>query len=133
MVDIDHFKAYNDHYGHQKGDQCLIRAAGAMAAVLKRPCDLMARYGGEEFGIILPDTDLTQAQRIAEAIRASVQALDIPHARHSSAQQVTVSIGIATLHADPLEDVETLIGAADRALYQAKHEGRNRSACVLQE
>ncbi|MBY0557578.1 MAG: sensor domain-containing diguanylate cyclase [Burkholderiaceae bacterium] len=133
MIDIDHFKPYNDHYGHQKGDQCLIRAASAMAAVLKRPCDLMARYGGEEFGIILPDTDLVQAQRIAEAIRASVLALQIPHAQHSSAQQVTVSIGIATLHADLQHDIETLIGAADRALYQAKHGGRNRSACVLPE
>jgi len=133
MIDIDHFKPYNDHYGHQKGDQCLIRAAGAMAAVLKRPCDLMARYGGEEFGIILPDTGQVQAQSIAEAIRASVLALEIPHAQHSSAPQVTVSIGIATQHAGALHGIEALIGAADRALYQAKHGGRNRCACVLPE
>jgi len=127
MIDIDHFKPYNDHYGHQKGDQCLIRVAAAMAAILKRPCDLMARYGGEEFGIILPDTDLPQAQRVAEALRSAVQELAIPHGRHSNSQHVTVSIGIATLDLDTQHDIEMLIGAADRALYQAKHAGRNRS------
>jgi diguanylate cyclase (GGDEF)-like protein len=111
MIDIDHFKPYNDHYGHQKGDQCLIRVAATLAAMLKRPCDLMARYGGEEFGIILPDTDLPQAQRMAEAIRAAVQELAIPHGRHSNAEHVTVSIGIATQDVDTQPDIEMLIGA----------------------
>jgi diguanylate cyclase (GGDEF)-like protein len=97
MIDIDHFKAYNDHYGHQKGDQCLIQVAAALAGMLKRPCDLMARYGGEEFAMILPETDVEQAMLMADAIRARAQELAIPHERSSDPSQlVTVSIGVAT-------------------------------------
>ncbi|WP_343733257.1 diguanylate cyclase [Duganella sp.] len=131
MIDIDHFKAYNDHYGHQKGDQCLIQVAAALAGMLKRPCDLMARYGGEEFAMILPDTEPEQAWRMAEAIRARTQELAIPHERNSDpSQRVTVSIGIATQQADAPLETEALIGAADRALYQAKRTGRNRVAAL---
>ncbi len=131
MIDIDHFKPYNDHYGHQKGDQCLIQVATALAGLLKRPCDLMARYGGEEFAMILPDTDPAQAWLMAEAIRARARELAIPHARNSDPSQlVTVSIGIATQKADAPLETEALIGAADRALYQAKRTGRNRIAAV---
>jgi diguanylate cyclase (GGDEF)-like protein len=126
MIDIDHFKAYNDHYGHQKGDQCLIQVAAALAAMLKRSSDLMARYGGEEFAMILPDTDSTQAALMAESIRARAQELALPHAHGGDAGVVTVSIGVATRRADAQLDIEALIGAADRALYQAKRSGRNR-------
>jgi diguanylate cyclase (GGDEF)-like protein/PAS domain S-box-containing protein len=129
MIDIDHFKAYNDHYGHQKGDQCLIQVAAALAAMLKRPCDLMARYGGEEFAMILPETYIEQAMLMAETIRARAQELAIPHERSSDASRlVTVSIGVATQKADAPVEIEALIGSADRALYQAKRGGRNRIA-----
>ncbi|MYM25200.1 diguanylate cyclase [Duganella sp. FT135W] len=129
MIDIDHFKAYNDHYGHQKGDQCLIQVAAALAGMLKRPCDLMARYGGEEFAMILPETDIDQAMLMADAIRARAQELAIPHERSSDASQlITVSIGIATQKADAVVEIDALIGSADRALYQAKRSGRNRIA-----
>src|SRR5471030_906895 len=80
MIDIDNFKAFNDHYGHQKGDQCLIQVAAALADMLKRPSDLSARYGGEEFAIILPETDGEQAERMGEAMRQRVLALAIAHA-----------------------------------------------------
>ena len=127
MIDIDHFKAYNDHYGHQKGDQCLIAVAAALDALLKRSTDLMARYGGEEFAMILPDTDTAQAAQMAEAIRARTEQLAIPHAHGGANGHVTVSIGVATQQADLAVDVATLIGAADGALYQAKKNGRNRA------
>jgi diguanylate cyclase (GGDEF)-like protein len=126
MIDIDHFKSYNDHYGHQQGDACLIKVAGALASTLQRPGDLLARYGGEEFAAILPETGADHAWQLAEAIRARVEELNISHTHASSVQQVTVCIGIASqdIHA-PLESGD-LIGAADRALYLAKHAGRNR-------
>jgi diguanylate cyclase (GGDEF)-like protein len=127
MIDIDNFKAFNDHYGHQKGDQCLIQVAAALAALLKRPADLMARYGGEEFAIILPETDVDQASLMAEALRLRASELAIPHERSSSETRiVTVSIGIATQPAGQPVEIAALIGAADRALYQAKRSGRNR-------
>lgn len=127
MIDIDNFKAYNDHYGHQKGDQCLIQVAAALAALLKRPADLMARYGGEEFAIILPETDIDQAALMAEALRLRASELGIPHERSTSAVRiVTVSIGIASQPVGQPVEIAALIGAADRALYQAKRSGRNR-------
>jgi diguanylate cyclase (GGDEF)-like protein len=128
MIDIDYFKAYNDYYGHQQGDQCLIRVAAALATMLDRPTDLLARYGGEEFAIILPDTNAAQALQLAEALRGRVIDLGIPHVNAGgAARHVTVSIGIATQAADAASnEVSRLIGAADRALYAAKHAGRNR-------
>ena len=131
MIDIDHFKAYNDHYGHQKGDQCLIQVAAGLAGMLKRPCDLMARYGGEEFAVILPELDLDQAGRIAETLRARALELAIPHERNGDVPYVTVSIGVTSQRPEAPVDIEALIGAADRALYEAKNEGRNRSAARL--
>src|SRR5476649_1594496 len=129
MIDIDHFKAYNDHYGHQQGDQCLIEVAAALAGMLKRPCDMMARYGGEEFAMILPETDGEQARRVAEAIRLRTLELALPHAHSGiSGGLVSVSIGIATQAADVPVSIAELIGAADRALYCAKRGGRNRIA-----
>ena len=126
MIDIDHFKAYNDHYGHQKGDQCLIQVAAALSGMLKRSADLMARYGGEEFAMILPDTDTAQATQMAETIRARAEALAIVHAHGGNSGVVTVSIGVATRSVASAINIDTLIGAADRALYQAKRRGRNR-------
>ena len=131
MIDIDHFKAYNDHYGHQKGDQCLIQVAAGLAGTLKRPCDLMARYGGEEFAVILPELDIDQAGQIAETIRARALELAIPHERSGDVPYVTVSIGVTSQPPGAPVDIEALIGAADRALYQAKNAGRNRCAARL--
>jgi diguanylate cyclase (GGDEF)-like protein len=124
MIDIDHFKPYNDHYGHQQGDQCLIQVAVALAAMLQRSTDLLARYGGEEFAIILPDTDAQAAYMLAEAMRTRVSALNLPHDK-SPDHLVTVSVGIATMSSADQYDVPGLINAADRALYAAKHAGRN--------
>lgn len=127
MIDIDHFKDYNDHYGHQQGDDCLIRVAAELAAMLQRPTDLLARYGGEEFAAILPDTDAAQALRMAEAIRQHAADLHIAHAKTGNeVKHITVSIGIATQHPQQQPTISALIGAADRALYLAKGAGRNR-------
>ncbi len=127
MIDIDHFKPYNDHYGHQQGDQCLIQVSAALQALLQRSVDMLARYGGEEFAVILPDNDPQQALRIAQVLHQRV--LD-QHIRHdytgSALPQITVSIGIATLRPGQINDAAGLIGAADHALYDAKRQGRNR-------
>jgi diguanylate cyclase (GGDEF)-like protein len=126
MIDIDFFKAYNDHYGHQQGDDTLIRVAAALAGLLQRPLDLIARYGGEEFAVILPDMDSAGGARFAETLRQKVTQLAIPHAAASGAQYVTISIGVATQAPQNPVEVAELIGAADRALYTAKRSGRDR-------
>ena len=126
LMDIDSFKAYNDHFGHQQGDACLTTVAQALAHMLKRPADVAARYGGEEFAAILPDTSPGQAQGHANAIRAHVSALALPHAPAAGRPHVTLSIGVASFRADGLQDAPALIEAADRALYAAKRDGRDR-------
>ena len=126
MIDIDCFKAYNDHYGHQQGDDTLIRVATTLAAMLKRSQDTIARYGGEEFAVILPELDARQATQLAEAMRAQIAALAIAHVGSEAADCVTVSIGIATRSDAQALEVPLLIGAADRALYMAKRSGRNQ-------
>lgn len=127
MADIDHFKDYNDTYGHQAGDLCLQQVSAAMRRCAVRPPDLLARYGGEEFAAILPDTDASQALGMAEAIRQRAADLRIPHAKTGNeAKHITVSIGIATQHPHQPLAISALIGAADRALYLAKRAGRNR-------
>ena len=126
MIDIDFFKAYNDHYGHQQGDDTLIRVAAALAASLQRPLDLIARYGGEEFAVILPEMDSSGAARIAELLRQQIARLAIPHAAAMGAQCVTISVGVATQAPQHPVEVAELIGAADRALYMAKRSGRDR-------
>ncbi|TFW17407.1 sensor domain-containing diguanylate cyclase [Massilia arenosa] len=126
LVDIDSFKAYNDHFGHQQGDQCLATVARALAAMLKRPADVAARYGGEEFAAILPDTSAEQAGVLAEAIRAEVAALALEHAPAAKWPMVTLSIGVSSFDSRVLNEPKALIEAADRALYAAKHGGRNR-------
>lgn len=126
MLDVDYFKHYNDTYGHQGGDECLKRVAGAMREVTKRPSDAVARYGGEEFAVVLPATDLSGAYIVAERIRAAVEKLAMPHAKSQVADHVTVSIGVASVLVS-LDGVQAnLVGAADAALYRAKMEGRNR-------
>ena len=126
LMDIDSFKAYNDHFGHLGGDACLATVARALAAMLKRPADVAARYGGEEFAAILPDTTLEQARVHADAIRAHVAALALEHAPKALKPVVTLSIGVASFEQAALADAAALIEAADRALYAAKRAGRDR-------
>ena len=128
MIDIDSFKAYNDHYGHQQGDHSLIKVSGALSRMLQRPLDMIARYGGEEFAVILPEMDAEQSVAMAEAMRAAVVAMAIPHQKAGHAEHITVSIGVATHEAGKEGEIAHLVGAADRALYTAKHAGRNRVA-----
>lgn len=124
MLDIDHFKAYNDRYGHPAGDECLQRVAKALAATVHRKTDLLARYGGEEFVCVLPGTDLAGALDLAEQMRAVVSDLNIPHA--VEAGRVSLSLGVACAHPGAGESLALLLTAADQALYRAKQAGRNR-------
>jgi diguanylate cyclase (GGDEF)-like protein len=129
MLDIDSFKAYNDHYGHQQGDACLVRVATALASMLQRPLDLIARYGGEEFAVILPEMDAQQSVAMAESMRRKIASLNIAHDMAGHAEHVTISVGVATYaSAAEGDDIAALLGAADRALYAAKRAGRN---CVV--
>jgi diguanylate cyclase (GGDEF)-like protein len=126
MIDIDCFKLYNDHYGHQQGDDTLIRVAAALSEMLQRPLDLIARYGGEEFAVILPEIGAEQSAVMAEMMRKKIAELGIAHACALNADHVTVSIGMATRTTENGVEAAALIGAADRALYMAKRDGRNR-------
>jgi diguanylate cyclase (GGDEF)-like protein len=126
LVDIDSFKAYNDHFGHQQGDSCLVGVAQALGAMLRRPADLAARYGGEEFAAILPDTPLEQALVVAEGIRAHIAGLGLAQAPDAVYPHITLSIGVAAYERARLNDPPALIAAADKALYAAKRSGRNR-------
>jgi two-component system, chemotaxis family, response regulator WspR len=126
LLDIDYFKLFNDCYGHLQGDTCLREVAGALQGTLKRPGDLLARYGGEEFIVLLPQTNLEGVRAVAEALRRSVDNLHIPHIASPHAQQVTISLGAATLIPDRHNSRELLLHVVDSALYAAKHEGRNR-------
>lgn len=125
MIDVDSFKDYNDNYGHQKGDECLILVAAALTRTLGRPCDLVARYGGEEFIAVLPNTNADGALTLAECMRNEVESLAIDHAYSKVAQYVTVSLGVITQIPSHNTAIPHMIGAADRALYQAKRNGRN--------
>ncbi len=126
LCDIDFFKAYNDTYGHQAGDHCLQLLAPAINLAAKRPGDLVARYGGEEFVVVLPNTDDEGALRVAEEIRSNVAALKILHATSKVSQYVTLSFGVASTIPSNESSSEMLLGAADRALYQAKATGHDR-------
>lgn len=125
LCDIDFFKAYNDTYGHQNGDECLRQVAAQLQAAAKRSMDLAARYGGEEFAIILPNTDREGAEQVAQEIHATIADLSIPHRRSQVGEIITVSMGVATTIPVPFIAPQMLIEAADRALYQAKDDGRN--------
>lgn len=125
MLDIDYFKAFNDTYGHQGGDECLKQVATAIKNVLRRPSDCAFRYGGEEFVVILPETHKAGAKRVAEKIRAAIEKLEIPHAGSKISQWVTISLGTATMVPTKYTPSMNLIASADKALYQAKQDGRN--------
>ena len=142
LVDIDHFKLFNDHYGHQAGDECLRKVGTTLAACVRRPGEVAARYGGEEFALVLPVCDRDDALGLGEKTRKAIEGLQIPHARSKTVPFVTVSVGVASvdftldvkdsgplLVADALrEAVLSLIQTADGALYDAKRGGRNRIA-----
>ncbi len=130
MIDVDYFKLYNDYYGHQQGDECLIRIAQCIDATVQRPADLVARYGGEEFIVLLPDTD-DKALELADDILHAIRRLDIPHSKSRSDDRVTVSIGFGFAQANQLESPQQLIIAADKAMYHAKASGRNRIAYAM--
>lgn len=130
LLDVDHFKLFNDTYGHQAGDECLKRVAVAITEIVQRGTDLAARYGGEEFAVVLTDTGTQGAAVVAETIRARVEAMQIPHSTSKTHRFVTVSIGVATRIGIPDVGPDGLITAADAALYHAKRMGRNR--CVTE-
>lgn len=125
MVDIDFFKQYNDTFGHPAGDSCLRAVADALKACFSRPDDLVARYGGEEFAIIMPNTDAKAFEAI-DRCRSNVENLGLPHTQSQVSSHVTVSIGMAVKWPKPNQSSQTLIDAADKALYEAKQAGRNR-------
>lgn len=126
MCDIDCFKHHNDTFGHQAGDMCLKKAAAILTEHLKRPADLAVRYGGEEFAIVLPDTDSAGAMLVAEACRSHLEALAIDNTGAPAGKVVTMSIGVATVVPGPESSVAELMERADKALYAAKSDGRNK-------
>lgn len=127
MIDVDHFKLFNDHYGHPAGDTCLKKIVQAIKGCLHRPSDLLGRYGGEEFVVLLPETDSSGAYRVACAINKAVEALGLRHDISPTHHVVTVSIGGVSCSRTYGQSLEELIKSADRALYKAKRSGRNRS------
>jgi diguanylate cyclase (GGDEF)-like protein len=126
LADVDHFKSFNDRYGHQAGDDCLRQVAGALSSAGRRPADLVARYGGEEFAMVLPGTLVEGAVDVAQSISKLVAGLGISNARSGTEQSITLSQGIASLVPDQETSAEALIQRADQALYQAKQQGRYR-------
>lgn len=130
LIDVDHFKRYNDFYGHQAGDDCLRAVAATLSGSVRRAGELAARYGGEEFAILLPGSDIGGALSLAEKARDAIARLGVSHAARPDGSHVTISAGAATLTAPQTADPDglsaALIGAADQALYRAKAAGRNR-------
>lgn len=133
MIDVDFFKRYNDHYGHQAGDACLKLIAATVSGAMLRGTDLLARYGGEELVVILPDTDWQGTQQVAERVLDAVTALALPHTRSDVAGYVTVSIGGTSRIPSYGTAGETLLTEADAALYRAKEAGRNRVVMAAAE
>lgn len=126
LADVDQFKRYNDHFGHQVGDECLTTVAGVLSKQIYRAGDMPARYGGEEFAVILPCTDLSGAGIVAERLRCEVENLAIPHPASGVTAVITLSLGVATF--TPRAEIlpQALIAQADSALYAAKNNGRNQ-------
>ena len=131
ICDVDDFKAFNDTYGHQAGDNCLRNVARVLNSEIKRPADLAARYGGEEFAVILPNTSAEGAFHQAESFRSAIETLLIPHAGSSTGDYVTVSFGVSTFVPGDDATTEDLIAKADAALYKAKESGRNKVVALL--
>ncbi|WP_035991791.1 diguanylate cyclase domain-containing protein [Leptolyngbya sp. KIOST-1] len=126
LADVDFFKSYNDTYGHGAGDHCLVVIASAIRHGIRRPADLAARYGGEEFALVLPDTDTAGAIQVVQLVRHHLQSLGLPHGASPNRPTITLSFGIATLVPDPEQPAESILTAADQALYRAKAAGRNQ-------
>jgi diguanylate cyclase (GGDEF)-like protein len=131
ICDVDYFKRYNDRFGHQAGDLCLQKVAQTIAHSIKRPADLVARYGGEEFVIILPQTAATTALEIAETIHQQVAELNLEHPTSTTSDRVSLSLGVSSIQPSLQYSKEQLLASADRALYQAKQQGRNRAVLQL--
>lgn len=127
LCDIDYFKLYNDSFGHQSGDFCLQKVAETIMSAVRRPADLVARYGGEEFAVILPQTPASNALQVAEKIGFKVKQLAISHPESSVGDYVTLSLGVTSLIPHPKYTTKQLLVAADKALYQAKKQGRDRA------
>jgi two-component system cell cycle response regulator len=130
VLDVDHFKLYNDTLGHAAGDACLRTVAAALQSHALRPTDLAARYGGEEFVLLFAETDAEHAAALAERIRANIEALRVPNPRSPTSEWLTVSIGVATIVPTQLDHIEDFFVAADRMMYAAKAAGRNRVGAV---
>ncbi len=126
IMDVDYFKNYNDHYGHLAGDECLRQVAQGISKLLMRPQDLVARYGGEEFVVVLPHTPIEGAKKVAEGIISTIYNLNLAHAKSQVCDRITLSIGVACVVPNADLTWEVPLSLADRALYQAKQEGRNR-------
>lgn len=133
MMDIDHFKLYNDEFGHMGGDECLRRVAALIRDQLRRPSDFIARYGGEEFVAVLSDVDRPGALIVAEKVRAAVENARIPHSPRASRPHVTLSLGVCSMTATRMTKVAEIMEPADHALYRAKEQGRNRVMIADQE
>ncbi|BDY03377.1 diguanylate cyclase response regulator [Ferrimonas sp. YFM] len=129
LMDIDHFKAYNDTYGHQLGDDCLREVASTLVKIPMRAMDKTSRIGGEEFAVLLPETDCSGAMEVANRIRECVDALNKPHRSSPTAENVTISVGVASMVPTLDDPARKLLEMADVALYEAKSEGRNRCCC----
>lgn len=126
LADIDVFKSYNDKYGHVAGDECLKRVANVLVESARRGADVIARYGGEEFALILPSTDAAGALVVAQRVQQNLAKEAIPHHASPVSENVTISLGVVTLLPDHQRSPQTLVKAADEALYRSKHDGRNR-------
>lgn len=128
MIDIDHFKEYNDHYGHIQGDDCLIRVAKVLTTAATRSRDFIARFGGEEFVLVMPETDAAAAAKIAERCRQLIFKAQIPHANSPVSNVVTISVGVGTILPSHQDEPMVFVEATDKKLYLAKQQGRNRIA-----
>jgi diguanylate cyclase (GGDEF)-like protein len=129
MIDIDHFKSLNDHYGHQYGDNCLKQLAQCLTKFCRRPTDLCARYGGEEFALVLSNTDNSHGQQLLKDIYSALEGLQIENTYSPVSKQLTISTGLATCYPKTSSKAEKLITLADQKLYQAKANGRNQMVC----
>jgi diguanylate cyclase (GGDEF)-like protein len=135
LIDVDHFKTFNDQYGHQAGDACLQSIAQALAEQARRPADLAARYGGEEFALILPNTDAAGCEQVSDSLRGALRDLGIVHALNPPSALVTVSLGGVTTKPSAIQgsiESTSLVEAADQALYAAKDGGRDRLIMSVQ-
>jgi diguanylate cyclase (GGDEF)-like protein len=133
LSDIDYFKQYNDAYGHQLGDECLQQIAQTIKRQLKRPADLVARYGGEEFVIVLPNTDAAGALSVAKQIQSSISNLKLDHAKSEISPFITLSLGVTSQIPTSNGNPKQMVALADRGLYEAKKQGRNRAVLLVQD